>query len=139
LEYVLKAASRVNPNDGFGAQFFSGFMVASVRSILAIPLHATTAALIGLSFAEHHFLNSKRNIFTILALPIVIHGGYDFVLLFTSALGTWQTVGIVFAIMLVFIGIARMIIQMIQVDKNWKTLHCQIYDAPPKECNDSLI
>ena len=54
---------------------------AIVRAVLAVPLHATTGIIIGFNLAEDKYHGKKHGFFGTLAMPVLIHGGYDFFLM----------------------------------------------------------
>lgn len=58
----------------------ASWALAVVRALLAVPLHGTTGALIGVGLARRRFLGDQtQTILRILVLPVLIHGLYDFV------------------------------------------------------------
>lgn len=53
--------------------------VAIARALLSVPLHATTGTLIGCNLARRVFLAERKWSFArILALPVLIHGTFDY-------------------------------------------------------------
>jgi len=57
-----------------------GWGLAITRAILAVPLHGTTGALIGVGLARRLYLNeSFQTAFYVLRWPVFIHGMYDFI------------------------------------------------------------
>jgi len=61
------------------------FMVAAMRAVLAVPLHAGTGMLMGLVIAKGVVGEYPTNYFKVLFFPWLVHGLYDFVLMFTAA------------------------------------------------------
>ena len=58
------------------------FNIAFIRAFSAVPLHALCGIIMGTFFGLAIFAtkNNKRYLFLSLALPILIHGSYNFVL-----------------------------------------------------------
>lgn len=52
------------------------------RGLLAVPLHATTATIIGVDVARNKINTQRKNVLLILLIPFIIHGLYDFCILF---------------------------------------------------------
>lgn len=83
------------------SQWVNGLIIASSRAVMAIPLHTITAGLIGVAFAEKIFLNNRKmNFFRIIAIPVLLHGVYDFLLLFTSLIKAWVWVAVTLNVIL---------------------------------------
>lgn len=97
--YCLRSGSFDEPMDGlvYGAAASLGFAalenllfvysgglgVAVIRAVTAVPSHAMNGAIMGYFLALYHFLPARRGayLFQALAIPIVLHGLYDFPLL----------------------------------------------------------
>jgi protease PrsW len=55
-----------------------GLVIA--RGVMAVPLHGATGALIGVGFARRTFFNDEtRTFWRVMAMPVFIHGLYDFI------------------------------------------------------------
>ncbi len=69
--------------------FGNGFNVGLMRAFLAIPGHAFFGVAMGyyLAFARFGLFYKKRNLFFALAVPIFLHGTYDFILMANEPLG----------------------------------------------------
>ena len=97
--YCLRSGSFDEPMDGlvYGAAASMGFAamenllyvwdgglgVAFMRAATAVPSHAMNGAIMGYFLALYHFLPAKRGayLFQALAIPIVLHGLYNFPLI----------------------------------------------------------
>jgi hypothetical protein len=72
----------------------NGILVALARSLVAIPVHVLTGALIGLNFYKYSGQDSQQltsppvkfKFLRIIFLPFLLHGIYDFVLMSTQAM-----------------------------------------------------
>jgi len=54
------------------------------RALLAVPLHSITGILIGVDVAGRKFHTHPKSWWTILAIPFLIHGTYDFCTIFAA-------------------------------------------------------
>lgn len=66
----------------------SGAGTAFVRAFLSVPLHCSTGAIIGLSLAHRKFHNASIPLWQLMAVPILAHGMFDFVLFLGEGSGT---------------------------------------------------
>ena len=61
----------------------AGWYLALTRALMSVPLHGTTGALIGVGLARRTFFGSAQGssygFWRVLAVPIFIHGLYDFI------------------------------------------------------------
>ena len=64
----------------------SQFLIAFVRGILAVPMHAVTGGIIGYLYANNIYLGKRSEATKLLKLPILIHGTYNFNFLLFSYL-----------------------------------------------------
>jgi len=60
-------------------------ITAVLRAFIAVPLHASTGIMIGVDMARNKFEMGHKNYFEILAVPFVVHGVYDFCMMFSSS------------------------------------------------------
>lgn len=69
--------------------YSGGLEVAMTRAVTAVPSHAVTGAIMGYFLALYHFLPRHRGRYLgqALAVPILLHGLYDFPLLTIDRLG----------------------------------------------------
>ncbi|MDD3052572.1 MAG: PrsW family glutamic-type intramembrane protease [Candidatus Cloacimonetes bacterium] len=104
-----------------------GFYTAMMRSVLAVPAHAFFAVSMGYFFSLSKFcVNQKyrRHLYLSLLVPIILHGIYDFLLIYTAKAiyfsitlsGILSLLFIVFVIKLWQLGLQR-IKQHIDRDK----------------------
>jgi len=70
---------------GLRGNLFLTIFTAITRAAMAVPLHATTGVLIGADIAEKRFHVHNKSMFSILLIPFLLHGVYDFCTMFASA------------------------------------------------------
>jgi len=64
----------------------TAIFTAVMRAVVAVPLHASTGIIIGVDVARKKFeMDERKSIIRILIIPILIHGIYDFFMMFTSS------------------------------------------------------
>ncbi len=93
--YVLMSSyadTKLNPESSYVATIENGVLVALARSMVAIPVHVLTGALIGLNFYKYSNQDVQRSdspvrfkFLRVIAVPFIVHGIYDFVLMSTQA------------------------------------------------------
>jgi hypothetical protein len=111
-------------------KFINILIISITRSILAIPLHCICGALIGINkknkkgikYGRRKFLNEKLNIFYILYLSVLIHGFYDFLLLFFSDFKNFEFLGVVFSSIWVIVSFSFVLFSYFQLKKGWMLL-----------------
>ncbi|MFQ5985253.1 MAG: PrsW family glutamic-type intramembrane protease [Alphaproteobacteria bacterium] len=103
--YCLRHAEFDEPMDGlvYGAAASMGFAalenllyvyegglgVAATRAVTAVPSHAMHGAIMGYFLALYHFVPARRGFYLLqaLAVPMLLHGLYDFPLMTAERLG----------------------------------------------------
>merc|ERR1712196_715139 len=79
VSYVLGQLLNEKQGGGSGSAL-DAMVVAVVRGILAVPLHACTGVLIGVGLARRYHFQSNQpchSVLSILFVPLMIHGFYD--------------------------------------------------------------
>lgn len=135
--YCLRSGSFDEPMDGlvYGAAASMGFAamenllyvwdgglgVALMRAATAVPSHAMNGAIMGYFLALYHFLPAKRGayLFQALAIPIVLHGLYNFPLMTAELLADGNpanalAVGGPIAVLSVQLGFASVLLRRVR-------------------------
>lgn len=106
--------------------FQGGLFVAVVRAVLAVPGHGLNAVVMGyhLSLAKFGSPQSKKlNLWLSLLIPVIMHGLYDFMLIYMSEINN-NTIIILLLVAFTFVVIfswkfaLRKIKKIIEVDNN---------------------
>ena len=81
-----------------------GFSTAVLRAILSVPAHGLLGVCMGYFFALAKFSPKNRSGLLILSLliPVLLHGLYDFLLLYP---GVSDNTGLIFLLFIVFVGV----------------------------------
>ena len=98
-----------------------GLGVALIRALTAVPNHAVFGAIMGYYLVLYHFLPTRRGLYLTqaLAVPIVLHGLYDFPLMVSDNLpeGHWAGPALwaaAFAILTAGLGFALALLQRVR-------------------------
>ena len=96
--------------------FENGLAVAFFRAILAVPGHGLDGVLMGYYFSLARFHEGKEKkeyLFKAIALPVILHGAYDFLLFYMSSTNNMALAAllfIVFTLLVIFLwkkGLSR--------------------------------
>lgn len=85
-----------------------GMQLAVVRALSAIPMHMSTGVLMGCSLGYGRFLGRQVHCCSVLIVPVLVHGFYDFFLFVGARIGGgWPLIGFLLTACVCILGWLR--------------------------------
>jgi RsiW-degrading membrane proteinase PrsW (M82 family) len=116
ISYVVFSSIRDPVNS-----FLASAGIAAGRSVLSVPLHCITGAIVGINFAKMKFFDEKLSFWEIMFLPIFIHGLYDFVLMVSIPFLSIVFVSFLICILIVVVSATYAFKEFVKIQRGWMT------------------